>query len=95
MVCIYTFQATSAIGERSKLQADLESTQAALKAKGSGKVCYNYLEYYYPFLYVLGILLSGAQLEPGTSYMAMCVTFDDTGKPLFNEPLYNKVLIIL
>lgn len=33
-------QATSAIGERSKLQADLESTQAALKAKGNTKVLY-------------------------------------------------------
>lgn len=30
-------KATSAIGERSKLQADLESTQAALKAKGGTK----------------------------------------------------------
>lgn len=30
-------KATSAIGEKSKLQADLESTQAALKAKGSVK----------------------------------------------------------
>ncbi|KAK2564839.1 Leucine zipper transcription factor-like protein 1 [Acropora cervicornis] len=30
-------KATSAIGERSKLQADLENTQAALKAKSSGK----------------------------------------------------------
>lgn len=30
-------KATSAIGERSKLQADLESTQAALKSKGNAK----------------------------------------------------------
>ena len=37
-VCLFV-QATSAIGEKSKLQADLESTQAALKAKGNVKVC--------------------------------------------------------
>lgn len=36
----FTLKATSAIGERSKLQADLESTQAALKSKGNAKVQY-------------------------------------------------------